>query len=62
MTLREAREKAEANRPVEEDKFDRHMKRARQLDIESRRRTFILQSERAEAHSEEISGIKPSVY
>ena len=62
MTLKEAKEKAASNRPVEEDKFDSHMKRARLLDIESKRRIFVLQSERAEAQREEVEGIQPSVY
>ena len=62
MTLKEAKEKAASSRPVEKDKFDCHMKRARTLDIESKRRIFVFQSEQEEILREEISGIKPSVY
>ena len=62
MTLKESKDSAASQRPVEKDKFDRHMKKARRTDVESRQEAFILQSERAEAQSEKISGIKPSVY
>lgn len=62
MTLTESKDKAAKARPVEKDKFDRHMKKARQTDIESRQEAFVLQSEDKEAWSERINGLKPSVY
>ena len=62
MTLEESKEKAANTQPVENDKFDRHMERARRSDIESRQEAFVLQSEDDEAWSERVNGLKPSVY
>lgn len=62
MTLKESKDNAATRRPVEDDKFDRHMKKARQSDIESRQETFILQSERTEERSKKIDEIKSSIY
>jgi hypothetical protein len=47
---------------VPDDKFDRHMKRARLQDINSRKRIFDDQTEMGLARSESRKELKPSVY
>lgn len=47
---------------VPSDKFDRHMKRARLQDIESRKSIFSLQSADGIARTEQRASIKPSTY
>ena len=47
---------------VSDDKFDRHMKRARRQDIESRKQIFSLQSADGVARIEARTSIKPSTY
>ena len=55
--------KASRNRKlVPDDKFDRHMKRARVKDIDSRKAIFDLQTERGEEFKQEIHNIKHSTY
>lgn len=55
--------KASRNRKlVPDDKFDRHMKRARVKDIDSRKAIFDRQSERGEEFKQEIHNIKHSTY
>ena len=62
MTLKETKQKAKENRPVDGRKFDRHMARARRTDIESRQEIFVVQTEQSETRREKIVGIKPSLY
>lgn len=62
MTLEESKDRAAETRPVEKDKFDRHMERARRSDIKSKQEVFVLQSAQKEARIEKVNGIKPSVY
>ena len=47
---------------VPDDKFDRHMKRARRQDIESRKQIFSLQSADCVSRIEARTSIKPSTY
>ena len=55
--------KASRNRKlVPDDKFDRHMKRARVKDIDSRKAIFDRQTERGEEFKHEIHNIKHSTY
>ena len=55
--------KASRNRKlVPDDKFDRHMKRARVKDIDSRKAIFDRQAERGEEFKQEIHNIKHSTY
>lgn len=55
--------KASRNRKlVPDDKFDRHMKRARVKDIDSRKAIFDRQTERGEEFKLEIHNIKHSTY
>ena len=55
--------KASRNRNlVPDDKFDRHMKRARVKDIDSRKAIFDRQTERGEEFKQEIHNIKHSTY
>jgi hypothetical protein len=55
--------KASRNRKlVPDDKFDRHMKRARVKDIDSRKAIFDRQTERGEEFKQEIHNIKHSTY
>lgn len=55
--------KASRNRKlVPDDKFDRHMKRARVKDIDSRKAIFDRQTERREEFKQEIHNIKHSTY
>ena len=48
--------------PVEPDKFDRHMKKARQDDLEARRSQYIIQGVAQTQRDQRICGIIPSVY
>lgn len=55
--------KASRNRKlVPDDKFDRHMNRARVKDIDSRKAIFDRQTERGEEFKQEIHNIKHSTY
>jgi hypothetical protein len=55
--------KASRNRKlVPDDKFDRHMKRARVKDIDSRKAIFDRPTERGEEFKQEIHNIKHSTY
>lgn len=47
---------------VQSDKFDRHMKQARERDIENRKMTFCEQSEQCEQRRARNAAIVPSVY
>ena len=49
-------------RLVPNDKFDRHMKRARLQDISSRKNIFDVQTENGLKRRENIKKIKTSVY
>ena len=49
-------------RLVSDDKFDRHMKRARLQDIDSRKQIFDNQTENGLKRRENIKKIKTSVY
>ncbi len=48
--------------PVEPDKFDRHMRKARRDDITSRRQTFVSQSRADDIRDTRRQSITPSVY
>lgn len=50
------------NRLVPKDKFDRHMKRARVQDIDSRRAIFDRQTEEGIIRQEDRKNIKSSTY
>ena len=52
----------ELTEPVEPDKFDRHMRKARRDDIASRRKTFIVQSQADDDRDNRRQAITPSVY
>lgn len=54
--------KVELTEPVEPDKFDRHMRKARRDDIASRRQTFITQSKTDSQRDREHDGICTSIY
>ena len=47
---------------VPPDKFDRHMVRARQTDISSRKHIFSQQTERENERQEQRQSIKSSIY
>jgi hypothetical protein len=49
-------------RLVPDDKFDRHMKRARLQDISSRKNIFDVQTENGLKRRENIKNLKTSVY
>ena len=51
-----------ATRLVPSDKFDRHMKRARVRDIESRKVAFCANTESTQQRKERNKNIKTSVY
>jgi len=48
--------------PVEPDKFDRHMRKARRDDISSRRKVFVSQSRAEDERDSRRQDISPSVY
>ena len=54
--------KSRTKKLVPPDKFDRHMARARQTDITSRKRIFSLQTEETETRQQARSSIKHSTY
>ncbi|MBQ8713044.1 MAG: hypothetical protein IJ551_09555 [Prevotella sp.] len=54
--------RVELTEPVEPDKFDRHMRKARRDDICSRRQTFISQSRADDNRDNRRQAISPSVY
>ena len=62
MTYAENLKQSRNKRLVPADKFDRHMKRARRIDIESRRACFCRQNESGMERHESIANIKPSYY
>ena len=62
MTFIESQQVAERNRHIDENKFDRHMTKARQSDINSRQKIFVSQVENSEAAKVERNEIKPSIY
>ena len=62
MALEEAIKKSQEAQPVPADKFDEHMKRARETDIESRKKTFVRQSDDAIEKEEKRRGLRTSVY
>ena len=53
---------ARKTRLVPDDKFDRHMKRARLTDLSSRKKIFSLQSEVNASRREARNGLKSSIY
>lgn len=62
MALEEAIKKSQEAQPIPADKFDEHMKRARETDIESRKKTFVCQSEAEEEREEKRRGLRSSIY
>ena len=54
--------KVELSEPVEPDKFDRHMRKARRNDITSRRKVFLSQSEADTERDNQRQTINTSVY
>lgn len=62
MSLEKCIELAQEDKSVHADKFDKHMKRARVQDIESRQKAFVLQTELDIERCNRLSGIVPSVY
>lgn len=54
--------RSRARRLVPDDKFDRHMKRARLQDINSRKSIFCQTTEQGEAVRQRIQEITPSTY
>ena len=62
MTHQELIKASRQRRLVENDKFDRHMKRARMSDINSRKTTFDLLTEDSIKRQEMIANIQPSCY
>lgn len=62
MTHQEAIKKSRDCKLVPDDKFDRHMARARVKDIDSRKAIFVRQTERGEEFKKEIHNIKHSTY
>ena len=62
MIHQEAIKASRNHKLVPDDKFDRHMKRARVKDIDSRKAIFDRQTERGEEFKQEIHNIKHSTY
>ena len=62
MTAEKAIEVCRASEPVPDSKFDNHMKKARTGDIESKKRIFCQQVERALQRGENIKELKSSIY
>ena len=62
MTYQENIQQSRNKRLVPKDKFDRHMKRARRTDGESRKSAFCRLNESEIDRRERISKIKPSFY
>lgn len=44
--------RAERSQPVDPEKFDRHIEKARRDDMEARRKIFVSQSEAEEQHDD----------
>ena len=62
MTYTENIKQSRNKRLVPDDKFDRHMKRSRRTDGESRKSTFCRLNESGNERRERIANIKPSFY
>lgn len=62
MTFQESITLSRGKRLVPADKFDRHMKRARRIDGESRKASFRRLNESGVERRERISKIKSSFY
>ena len=62
MTLLEYIKQSRATKLVPDDKFNRHMKRARAQDIESRKLIFCQQSEKTIERRGHNQTIQPSTY
>ena len=62
MIHQEAIKASRTRKLVPDDKFDRHMKRARVKDIDSRKAIFDRQTERGEEFKQGIHNIKHSTY
>lgn len=62
MTYQENIQQSRNKRLVPKDKFDRHMKRARRIDGESRKSAFCRLNESGNERRERIANIKPSYY
>ena len=62
MSIETSIEVSRNTKSVPDDKFDRHMKRARVNDIESRRKTFVRQTEVSVEREEKRRDLTPSVY
>ena len=62
MTHQKAINASRQRRLVEDDKFDRHMKRARVNDIDSRKTIFNQQTEDGIKRRETIANIQSSCY
>ena len=62
MTHQKAINASRQRRLVEDDKFDRHMKRARVNDIDSRKTIFNQQTEDGIKRHEMITNIQSSCY
>ena len=62
MTYQDNIQQSRNKRLVPKDKFDRHMKRARRTDGESRKSAFCRLNESGNERRERIANIKPSYY
>jgi hypothetical protein len=62
MTLHETINISRRKRLVEDDKFDKHMRKARVQDIDSRKAIFCQQTENTINESEKRASITPSFY
>ena len=54
--------KSRQKKLVQPDKFDCHMRRARETDISSRKQIFCLQTETTESRHQARTSIKSSIY
>ena len=62
MTIETSIKMSEEAKAIPQDKFDNHMKRARENDIDSRKKAFVRQTEASVERENRINGLKPSVY
>ena len=62
MTHQESIKASRQRKLVEDDKFDRHMARARVRDIDSRKAVFDRQTEEGISRSESRKSIQSSIY
>ena len=62
MTLYESKKIAREKKPLENGKFDRHMRRARENDIASKEMAFVRQSEEAKSKKDDTLKISTSIY